>query len=79
MTGNYGKLPMPYFESIRPNGTKMLKVKILVKRFKKHTERIYEVDLEPMITGKSFRSRKERKFPVGAGTTRLTRNDNQRI
>ena len=51
MVENEDKVPIPYFESIRPDGTKIFKLKKWLERFQQYTDRIYEINIEPMITG----------------------------
>ena len=51
MTDNNEKVPIPYFESIRPDGTKKFKPKTWLEQIQQYTDRLKKVKVEPMLTG----------------------------
>ena len=48
----YHKVPILYIEPIQPDGTKTFTPMKLLEQFQQYTDRSYEIDKKPMITGK---------------------------
>ena len=53
------RVSIPYFESIRPDGTTFFKLKTKLERFQQYTEQVNEIHIESKITGKEM---KEQNF-----------------
>ena len=50
----YDKVPIPYLELIQTDGTGIFKTKIWLQWLQQKIDRVYEKDIEPIITGKEI-------------------------
>ena len=60
MAENYEKVPIPWLESFRLDDTKTFKTKAWQQRFQQHTDSVYKLDMEPMITRKRINDQKHK-------------------
>ena len=44
------KVPIPYFEAVGHDGKKLFKPKSWLERFGQYIERVYDIEIQPLIT-----------------------------